>query len=45
MSLSYYYHCRKHFSSRLKISGKSHYKKGDEAKVLFKNATTKTRIY
>ena len=34
-----YYHCRKHFSSRLKVSRKSHHKKSEEAELLFKNAT------
>ena len=34
-----YYHCRKHFSSRLKVSRKSHHKKSEEAELFFKNAT------
>ena len=40
-----YYHCRKHFSSRLKVSRKSHHKKSDEAELLFKNSTIRNRTH
>ena len=34
-----YYHCRKHFKSRLKVPRKSHHKKDEEAVSFFKNTT------
>lgn len=36
-----YYHCRKHFKSRLKVARKSHHKKDEEAVAFFKNATNR----
>jgi len=36
-----YYHCRKHFKSRLKVSRKSHHKKDEEAVSFFKNPTNR----
>jgi hypothetical protein len=36
-----YYHCRKHFKSRLKVSRKSHHKKDEEAVSFFKNTTNR----